>query len=606
MLFPPMPDPKSGAPKRQAGDSSPAARNLAEWFRQLDRYVRMARTFGPAAPNSVVARERVLEELLGILKYHAPIVLHCTPLEIWLRDEAVMKPPAAGSAEAGGNIEARIPFLLYRDGIRSLTFTPATRREDVAALLDALARVTTSQLTNEDLVTLLWEADLQGLRVDIAPVEQSLRIRSFPGRPGGAPGDEAAADALAWLSGPASEAAPHAGAERAGGRRDEPAAETREARPAATFDDWPVPEQSGDPVAAWRELAADEAQSRADFKAAWARAHAVPWTAQVPALVREVLALDAGPDTADALAHALITWLGSAIQRCEWGEAGQAVAALQGVDADGARAATALTSVLQSIDAAWLAERLDESEPSAQASFFALAVRLGRPALDLVVGVLALATRVRLRAAATTALAYLCADQPRMLAPYLSDSRWFLVRNVVFVLGQIGGDEVAGLLAGAAHNPDVRVRRAVVHALGQAPREQRLPLLVALLESADSQTISAALAMLARETDARVTNALLERVTALDFDTRPDEVKFALIGALGEAAGDDVVPALEQMLQKGGWFARRTAERTAAAQTLARMGTPVAMAVLQEGLQSRAEAIRSACQEALVRRGRAA
>ena len=66
---------------RGAGDGSPAARNLAEWFRQLDRFVRMARTFGEAAPNRDAARERVLEDFMDILGYHAPFVLHCTPLE---------------------------------------------------------------------------------------------------------------------------------------------------------------------------------------------------------------------------------------------------------------------------------------------------------------------------------------------------------------------------------------------------------------------------------------------------------------------------------------------------------------------------------------------
>ena len=78
-----------------AGDSSPGARCLTEWFRQLDRYVRVARTFGCAAPNSRSARERALEDLMEIVAGHAPFVLHCTPLEVWLRDEAVVRPPAA-------------------------------------------------------------------------------------------------------------------------------------------------------------------------------------------------------------------------------------------------------------------------------------------------------------------------------------------------------------------------------------------------------------------------------------------------------------------------------------------------------------------------------
>lgn len=580
-------------PARGAADSSPAARNLAEWFRQLDRYVRMARTFGPSAPNCLAARERALEDLLAVVGYHAPFVLHCTPLELWLRDEAVVRQPAAGSVESHANLERRVPFLLYRDGIRSLTFGRETTREDAAALLDALARVASTQMTDEDLVTLLWEANLQGLRVDVAPIEQSLRVRAFSDHPLEAP-----------LPGPAGEGLAGLGLADGGtetGRQAGPAG-----APGVPFDDWPVPGQGTDALAAWRELAGDEARARDELLGDWAGRLAAPWTAQVPAFVREVLALDPGANTADALGHALVTWLGGAIQHCEWDEAAQALGALRDVDPDGTRTAGALARVLRAVDPEAVAERLDEADPEPQARFFALGVRIGAPALDLLVGVLAIATRVRLRAAATTALSYLCAEHPASLAPYLDDARWHVVRNIVFVLGQIGGPEVVGLLADTARHPDARVRRAVVHALGQSPGERRLPLLVDLLESADAQTVSAALSMLARENDPRVTAALLARVTDAEFHARPDEVKLALVGALGDAAGDEVVPALEAILHKGGWFARRSAERTAAAQALARIGTPVALEVVHAGLESRSEAIRASCHDALVRTGRAA
>ncbi|MCC6350720.1 MAG: HEAT repeat domain-containing protein [Candidatus Eisenbacteria bacterium] len=545
----------SSPASRGTGDGSPAARNLAEWFRQLDRYVRMTCTFGPAAPNCTATRERVLEDFMEILGYHAPFAVHCTPLELWLRDEAIVRPPAAATSETVVQLERRIPFLLYRDGIRALTFTPKTTREDVGALLDALAKVTTAQVTNEDLVTLLWEVNLTGLRVDISPLEA-------PAEPGGGL--------------------------------------------AAAFDDWAVPQAGTDVLEAWRALTAAEAHDREAFTDAWRREAAEPWTMRVDGLVRGVMALDPSPNTVDAFGHALVTWLGGAVQRCEWDEAGRALAALQAVDPAGERTAGALSQVFATLDAEAVAERLDEAEPGPQARFFALAVRLGRPALDLLVGVLAIATRVRLRAAATTALSYLCAEEPELLGRHLADPRWYVVRNIVFVLGQIGGPGIVELLARIVQHPDARVRRSVVHALGQAPSEMRLPLLVELLDSADPQTVSAALVMLGRESDPRVGSALLERVTADDFAERPDEAKVALVTALGETTGESALPVLEELLHRGGWFARRAAERSAAAQALVRIGTPAALTLVETGLSARAEAIRVSCQDALARKGRAA
>jgi len=112
--------------------------------------------------------------------------------------------------------------------------------------------------------------------------------------------------------------------------------------------------------------------------------------------------------------------------------------------------------------------------------------------------------------------------------------------------------------------------------------------------------------MITRAPDDHVAEALLAQIGALDFETRPPESRVALLAALADTASDRAIPTLQAMVLKGGWFARRTPERSAAASTLARIGSPVAIAVLQDGLQSRAEAVRAACQEALTRRERVA
>jgi len=374
----------------------------------------------------------------------------------------------------------------------------------------------------------------------------------------------------------------------------------------ATFDDWPVPGSGADAAECWKALAASEADDRAAWSAEWDREREVPWTAQAFAVVRQALALDSSEGMRRALGGSIVNWLASAIERCEWAEATLAYECLGLADPDGTRTGAALASVLSGVDAQAVAERRDEASPEAQARFFALTVQLGRAALDLVVGVLGSAARPRLRAASTTALTYTCADDPRPLARYLADSRWHVVRNIVFVLGAIGGDSVTDLLALAARHLDARVRRAVVAALGQVSPARRLPLLLAQLDTADAPTLTAVLAMLTRAPDPRVAEALLERIGAIDFESRSEEIKVALLSALAETADDGAVPALETLLTKGGWFARRSPERNAAAHTLARIGTRGALLVLEEGRRSRSEAVRAACTDALAWRSRAA
>jgi HEAT repeat protein len=108
--------------------------------------------------------------------------------------------------------------------------------------------------------------------------------------------------------------------------------------------------------------------------------------------------------------------------------------------------------------------------------------------------------------------------------------------------------------------------------------------------------------MLLRHRDPGVSRAILKQIEAPDFESRSEENQRALFGALAEVTDDEAVPAIEAILNKGGWFARRTVQRTAAARTLQRLGTPLALAALESGLRSRSDAVRSACLDAMTMR----
>jgi HEAT repeat protein len=192
-----------------------------------------------------------------------------------------------------------------------------------------------------------------------------------------------------------------------------------------------------------------------------------------------------------------------------------------------------------------------------------------------------------------------------MLAAYLSDMRPTLVQSIAFVLGQIGGPQAAELLGTAAQHPDTRVRRQVIQALGNVPLDDRLPILIAQLGTEDSQLLGSALSLLTREKDLRVSNALIECLKSPTLDTRSEGNRRALFNALGEVAGDEAVPMLEAHLLRGGWFARRNLERSAAARALEHIGTPRALGVLETGLRARSEAVRSACMDAMSQKGAA-
>jgi HEAT repeat protein len=546
--------------------ASAAANNLAEWFRQVERLVRVARARGADCDEAAPLIERLVESFAEIVEYHAPVVLRCSALEIWLRDELVLRHLDGKEEEA---VEHGLPFLLFRDGIRGLTLDPAASREDARTLLNALVRVAASPATDEDLTTLLWRADLDGLQVQLAPFEEVV--------PGTLPGEPAA---------PAPDTEPR------------PAGLTLVPQAPGTSG-WPAEGEPANVLDAWATLRDRDAESRRAWRETWDGAATRAWTEQVERLVHESLEHDSGPLVREALATTLCSWLASAAQRCDWLEAALAHDCLRRADPEKRWKGPLLAHALAGVDAELVAGRLDESDREAQGRFFAFVVRVGRPALDMLVRVLARSARPRVRAAATTALEYICADDPGALAPYVRDARWHVARNAVFALGQLGGDDAGEPLAFALRHPDVRVRRAAVSALGQVPVHRRTPLLLGQLDSTDAATLTAVLAMLAREPDRRATAALIDRIAGADFESRPEDVRIALIGTLGEIGDGNALPALGAVLNAGGWFARRTPEREAAARALARIGSTEALEVLQAGMRSRADAVRAACLEAL-------
>jgi HEAT repeat protein len=159
------------------------------------------------------------------------------------------------------------------------------------------------------------------------------------------------------------------------------------------------------------------------------------------------------------------------------------------------------------------------------------------------------------------------------------------------------------MLRSAALHHDLRVKRAVVQALGGVSRPERTPVLMSLLQAKDSQLFSAVLTMLTRERNPRVTRALFDRVAAPDFGDLSEVNQRALLNALLEVVDEELVDPLQQVLTHGTWQSRPSLAGIGAARALRRIGTEPALAVLEAGLRSRNEAVSAACLDALSERG---
>jgi hypothetical protein len=199
------------------------------------------------------------------------------------------------------------------------------------------------------------------------------------------------------------------------------------------------------------------------------------------------------------------------------------------------------------------------------------------------------------------ALSVIGKDAIELITPFIDDRRWYLVRNITYILGRIGKEQSFPYILKAFNHEEKRVRREAIQALGLIGGPKAVGVLVRALTDDDVRIRCMAAINLGKVGKEIGLISLLEVVQTKDFYKRePVEVK-SFFNAIGMVGSNEALPVLQQLLERKGWFARgKTDEiRIGAANAIAMIGTPEAKAILEVGEDSKDESIREACQQAL-------
>src|SRR4030043_663904 len=188
-----------------------------------------------------------------------------------------------------------------------------------------------------------------------------------------------------------------------------------------------------------------------------------------------------------------------------------------------------------------------------------------------------------------------------VFTPFTDDRRWYLVRNILYILGRIGKEQSFPYIQKVFNHEENRVRREAIQALGLIGGPKAIGLLVRALTDDDVRIRCMAAINLGRVGKEIGLISLLEVVQTKDFYKRePVEIK-AFFNAIGMVGSNEAIPVRQQLLERKGWFVRgKTDEiRIGAANAIAMIGTPEAKAILEVGEDSKDESIRDACIQAL-------
>jgi len=212
-------------------------------------------------------------------------------------------------------------------------------------------------------------------------------------------------------------------------------------------------------------------------------------------------------------------------------------------------------------------------------------------------------TQLKMRRVICEALIHLGKEDIEPLIQKLSDPRWFVVRNVVYILGKIGQDKVLDNFRKLIDHKEVKVRKELLHTLDGMKDNRAQELLVGFLNDPESSLRILAIRSLASHNYRGALEPLKNMIEEREFFVRDLYEKKEIFEALGKIGGSSMVPKMRKLIRQGGsaWFKKAIKEELGlcAVITLKRIGTEDAVAVLQEGQNLSSKIIREACIRAL-------
>ena len=240
-------------------------------------------------------------------------------------------------------------------------------------------------------------------------------------------------------------------------------------------------------------------------------------------------------------------------------------------------------------------ERMEENEPLLNSICAVLGQSLAYPLIQR----LCVADALHARKTIAIALTHSGEAAISALVAMLRDERWYVVRNMVTILGEIVSPESIKALRMVSQHPEPKVRKEVVKSLVKvSPQASEAPL-ISMLTDPDRDVLRHVIFSLGAIRSKNAIKPLLEMVTTTDTFLKEVELKKIAVLALGRIGDRQATEPLLDILFVRGWFApRRWNElKIAAATALGQLGDESALPKLKRLANSDSD-LGTACSEA--------
>lgn len=493
-----------------------------------------------------------------------------------------------------GDKEEGLVQLLHQDGVRELAFVKGLEAFEIDDFLEVMELCLKSRDLEEDLVTMLWEKDLNNVKYLVVDDLLDVDVPAAEDVP-----DNWDFDKLYQSE--------------AGFFDQEPEMRGEEAEDQLS---WYQQKYTRELLRKLKEFSPDEVESIQQLLDMDNQTRSLD---EFLGVLTEVLIAEKEPAEFDRMMEAMARVSDALVTVTDFSSAGNIIRRLKSL-ANELGESTQQTDPLSQgkaeiiarvIDQAGAEERigrisriLNEKEGLDLNLVQRYMLSLGRNSITPMIHMLRDIKEFNVRRMVCEVLAKKAKGNPELLREGLSDRLWYVVRNVVSVVGLIGSEEGVRLLKPIAKHRDLRVRKEIVSSLLKIPGRQAGELMVGFLKDEDKRVRLLASRGLARRKEEKAIPVLLEILKDDVFrESSPDEKK-SMLEAFAVIAQEQAIPLLTRTITKRSLLKRDKHNETKvfAIGALGLIHAPHAEESLRHLSKKRNKVIRQACEAALRRK----
>ena len=557
----------------------------ADVLQSLSRAIKALKLY----PDNSPVRQKFISDLTGkftgFLEEYGDLTLTVKQFDLLYQGEVVYSQDVK---------EDSIAFKFFGDGIRELAFSENLDERELLDFIDVVRGNRERDEDDDDIVTLMWEKEFKNIRYIV--IEEGSETE----------GEQDTTEPQASESAAARSGTALSSAHKAESRPGQTQAETGTSLE-STGVELEIEQIYGKPFAEIFVLTPEETGRLKQEMEQEARSDLI---LEMLDILFHILEIE--EDTASY--SEIMTYIEKAVKAMiVSGDYKHAIASLNRIktiyENEKEISPTHAEAAIGVIDALGDSEFLKQLTQSLNASkddniddIYTILTMLNKKSISPMTEMLSNLEQMKNRRVVCDALAVIARDNLEAVLKKLQDDNWYIVRNIVYVLGRIGDARVISHLKRIKDHREPKVRKEIIHTLSEIKSEEAKNMIVSYLNDSDNTVRVSALKRISFMELRKALPDILRIISSEEFDSKENYEKKELFEAIAILGSKDQLPYLKDLLMKKSWiFGRTKADelRLLSVHALRKMNIPGAIDIVREGALSPDKVIRKICEDAL-------